>query len=52
MAEGQLFSAGGPIEGRLCIAKQNSLHPPSSAALRPCASLRVQVRSARRLSSP
>ena len=38
--------------GRLCIAKQNSRPPPSSAALRPCASLRVQVRSARRLSSP
>ena len=37
---------------RLYIAKQNSRPPPSSAALRPFAPLRVQVRSARRLSSP
>ncbi len=47
---GRLFSVGG--RARLCIAKQNSRPPPSSASLRPSASLRVQVRSARRLSSP
>ena len=47
MADGRLFSVGG--KARLYIAKQNSRHPPSSAALRPL-SLRsaVQVRSARR----
>ena len=40
-------------KGPLYIARQNSRLPPSSAALRPL-SLRsaVQVRSARRLSSP
>jgi hypothetical protein len=43
----RLFSAAG--RARLCIAKQNSRHPPSSAALRPL-SLRaaVQARPARR----
>ena len=50
MADGRLFSVGG--RARLYIARQNSRPPPSSALLRPCASLRVQVRSARRLSSP
>ena len=38
--------------GPLSIAKQNSRPSPSSAVLRPSASLRVQVRPARRLSSP
>jgi len=47
----RLFSAGG--KARLCIARQNSRLPPSSASLRPL-SLRsaVQVRPARRCSSP
>lgn len=36
------------VDGALCIAKQNSRPPPSSAALRPSALLRVQARSARR----
>jgi YspA, cpYpsA-related SLOG family len=47
MTDGRLFSVGG--RARLYIAKQNSRHPASSAALRPL-SLRsaVQVRSARR----
>jgi hypothetical protein len=48
MADCRLFSVGGLKRGRLYIARQNSRHPPSSAALRPSAALRVQVRSARR----
>jgi hypothetical protein len=36
------------LKGALCIAKQNSRPPPSSAALRPSAPLRVLTRSARR----
>ena len=54
---GHAMAAAGYFPSRrqrpLYIAKQNSRLPPSSAALRPL-SLRsaVQVRSARRLSSP
>src|SRR3546814_19612687 len=45
----RFFSAG---PSGLCIAKQNNRASPSSASLRPCAALRVQVRPVRRLSPP